>query len=370
MELGLSEGNYFRAKGKDYVFPWDDIDLGVSKKFLWEEYERSTHFTEREYCLGRPQVEAQCLGCGACPTAAHIRKLTHHTISQPFLMEEIRRIADSKRNKLILRVVVEIEPTLRLVAKRFIGVAIARALMLAMPGVVPYYQSLSAHLRDYGEETVTTDLTYGINVYHLAFLSDDKIKDLLNNEALSLRLNSIQEYCHGFTIKEFVLNPGNMPDVQYILYRMSFRKEFTAPFIQQKLGEYLHANYVKHTLLKREGQTIFKVDTKHKKNAVVLYARIYKTQHVKESDTEFSLFMVASKRFHVQEFLMTCYGFERKKEIVCTQIEALGYYGKNPVLQHVARCASCNDSVGETFLFGQPLAEHQCLVCSIDREIV
>jgi radical SAM superfamily enzyme YgiQ (UPF0313 family) len=370
MELGLSEGHYLRAKEKDDIFPWDDIDLGISKKFLWEEYGRSIHFTEREYCLGRPQVEAQCLGCGACPTVAHIRKLTNHTISQPFLMEEIRQIADSKRNKLILRVVVEIEPTLRLVAKRFIGVAIARALMLAMPEVVPYYQSLSAHLRDFGKETVTADFTYGINVYHLAFLSNDPIKDLLNNEAVSLKLNSIQEYCRGFRIKEFVLSPGNMPDVQYILYRISFTKEFTTSFIQQKLGEYLHANYVKHTLFKRDGQTIFKVDTRHKKNAVVLYARIYKTQCAKESDAEFSLLITATKRFHVQEFLMTCYGFERKKEIVCTQIEALGYYGKNPVLQHVTRCASCKDSVTETFLFGQPLAEHQCLVCSIDREIV
>lgn len=370
MELGLSEGNYFCAKEKDNIFPWDDIDMGISKKFLWEEYGRSTHFTEREYCLGRPKVEAQCLGCGACPSAAHIRKLTQHTISQPFLMDEIRRIADDKRNKIILRVVVEIEPTMRLVAKRFIGVAIARALMLAMPEVVPYYQSLSAHLRDFGEEMVTADFAYGINVYHLAFLLNDKVKDLLNNESLSLRLSSVQEHCRGFRIKEFVLSPGNMPDVQYVLYRMSFSREFTAPFIQQKLGEYLHANYVKHTLLKRDDQTIFRVDTRHKKNAVVLYARIYKTQHAKESGAEFSIFMVASKRFHIQEFLMTCYGFERKKEIVCTQIEALGYYGKNPVLQHGARCTSCNDSIGETFLFGQPLAEHQCLVCSVDREMM
>jgi len=366
MELGLSEENYFHAKGKDHVFPWDDIDLGISKKFLWEEYERSIHFTEREYCLGRPQVEAQCLGCGACPTAAHIRKLTHHTISQPFLMEEIRRIADSKRNKLLLRVVVEIEPTLRLVPKRFIGVAIARALMLAMPELVPYYQSLSAHLRDFGEETATADFTHGINVYHLAFFSNDPIKDLLNNEALSLRLNRIQEYCRGFRIKEFVLNPGNMPDVQHILYRMCFPKEFTASFLRQKLGEYLHKNYVKHTLLKRDGQAIFKVDTKHRKNAAVLYARINKAKHPEKSDEEFSLLITATKRFNIQEFLMTCYGFDRKKEIVCTQIDALGYYGKNPVSQHGVRCASCNDSVTETFLFGQPFGEHQCLICSID----
>ena len=96
-ELGLSEENYFREKGKEQVFPWDDIDLGIAKKFLWEEYERSIHFTEREYCLGRPYIEAQCLGCGACPTAAHIKKITQHKISQPFLLEELRRIADSKR---------------------------------------------------------------------------------------------------------------------------------------------------------------------------------------------------------------------------------------------------------------------------------
>lgn len=369
-ELGLSEENYFRAKAKDTVFPWDDIDLGIKKKFLWEEYERSIHFTEREYCLGRPKIEAQCLGCGACPTTAHIKKITHHKTSQPFLLEELYKIAKSKQNLLILRVVVEIEPALRLVPKRFIGVAIARTLMLTMPDVVPYYQSLSSHLRDFSEEKVTADFTHGVNVYHLAFLSNDRTKKLLNNETLSENLTGIQIYCHGFRIKEFVLNPGDMPDVHYILYKICFTKEFTASFIQQKLGEYLHTSYVKHTLLKRDGQVIFKVDTKHKKNAIVLYARICKTRPVKESDAEFSLLMAVSKRFHIQEFLVACYGFERKKEIVRTQIEALGYYGKTLVLQHVERCTSCNDSISETFLFGQPLEAHRCLVCNIDREMM
>ncbi len=367
-DLGLSGENYFRAKGKDTVFPWDDIDLGIKKKFLREEYERSIHFTEREYCLGRPKVEAQCLGCGACPSTAHIKKITHHKISQPFLMEEIRRIADSKRNTLILRVVVEIEPALRLVQKRFVGVAIARALMLILPEVVHYYQSVSAHFRDFGEEKVAADFSYGINVYHLSFLSSERTKELLNNDALSQKLNRIQKHCCGFRIKEFVLVPVDMPDVHYILYRMSFPKELTASFLQQKLGEYLHANYVKHTLLKRNDQTIFRVDTRYKKNAVVLYARIQKTTHMEESDTEFSLSILASKRFHIQEFLVACYGFERKKEIVRTQIEALGYYEKNPVSQSTSRCTSCNDHVGETTLFGQPLPERRCLVCSIDKE--
>src|SRR3972149_3602501 len=230
-ELGLSEENYFREKGKEQVFPWDDVDMGISKKFLWEEYERSIRFTEREYCLGRPSVEAQCLGCGACPTGMHIKKITQHKISQPFLSEEIRRIADSKRNLIVLRVVAEIEPTMRLVSKRFIGVAIARALMLAMPEIVPYYHSLSGHLRDFAGDKASDDFAYGINVYHLAFLSKDKVKELLNNEALSREFTSIQGYCQGFRIKEFVVNPGDILDVKYMLYKMYFNKNWENIFM-------------------------------------------------------------------------------------------------------------------------------------------
>jgi hypothetical protein len=174
-------------------------------------------------------------------------------------------------------------------------------------------------------------------------------------------------------MKECALNPADMPDVHYILYSVRFTKEFTASFIQQKLGEYLHANYVRHTLFKRGGHTIFKVDKKHKKNAIVLYARVYNIREVKEKEldaADFSIFMLVSKRFHIQEFLITCYGFKRKKEIVRTQIEALGYYGKIPILQHVERCTSCNDPIGETYLFGKPFGEHRCLVCGIDQEMM
>ncbi|HHT9130742.1 MAG TPA: radical SAM protein, partial [Candidatus Brocadiaceae bacterium] len=326
-ELGLSEEDYFCAKGKDRTLPWGDIDLGISKKFLWEEYERSIQFMEREYCLGRPQVDAQCLGCGACPTPAHIKKITQHEISQPFLLEELHRISESKRDKLTLRVVVEIETALRLVPKQFIGVATARALMLAMPEIVPYYHTLSGHLRDFIYDKAPVDFAYGINIYHLTFLSTDRVKELLNSEALSQKQNSIHKYCRGFKIKEFTLDPGNALDVKYILYKIYFNKSFTMPFIEQKLGAYLHTVYVKHTLLRRNGHTIFKVDIKNKKNAVVLYARINKTNPLQESDAAFSIIMAVTTRFDLYSFLETCYGLERRKEVVCTKIEALGYYG-------------------------------------------
>ncbi|HWR33554.1 MAG TPA: radical SAM protein [Chitinophagaceae bacterium] len=367
-ELGLSEKDCFCEKGNGHVFPWDDIDLGISKKFLWEEYERSIRFAEREYCMGRPYIEAKCLGCGACPSGSHIKTLTEHQPSQPFLMEELSKITKSKQNLITLRIIVEINKTMRLVHKKFIGVAIARALMLSIPELVPYYNSMSGHLRDFKEDTATADVTYGINVYYLTFLLKDRIKELLCSEALSQKLTTIQKHCSGFSIREFTLCPVDTLDVKYILYNMHFPKNFEVPFIELKMGEFLHNNYVKHTLLKRDGYTIFNVDKKGKKNAVVLYARINNRKQNEKTEEEPSIVMAVTNRFDIPSFLKTFYGFEKKRETVCTKIESLGYYGKSTALQKDTRCISCNDYINETLLAGQPPGKQQCLVCSIDTK--
>ncbi|MDR4506956.1 MAG: radical SAM protein [Candidatus Brocadiaceae bacterium] len=368
-EAGLSEGYYFNAKEKDHVFPWDDITMGIKKNFLWEEYERSIRFTEQEYCLGRPQVKAQCLGCGACPTSAQINKITQHKISQPFLLEELDTITKKKRNTFILQATIEIDQTMRLVPKQFFGVAIARALMIAMPEITPYYQSVTGHLMDFTDERKGANFAYGINRYCLAFLPENRAKVLLQKETLLKKLGSIQKQCKGFFIKEMGPEPGNISDIQYILYRIRFPKDFTISFLEQKLGEHLHTNYVKHTVLKRQGATVFKVDDKTKKNAIVLYARIDTDLQQNEVEEKHAILLAATKRFNVQSFLETCYGFKRKREIVCAEIETLGYYGKKPSTEKKAMCSSCNNDIHETFAVGKPLEINQCLVCSIDKKL-
>ena len=41
-ENGVSRYFYnYRERDKDEIFPWDFIDIGVSKKFLYREYENS-----------------------------------------------------------------------------------------------------------------------------------------------------------------------------------------------------------------------------------------------------------------------------------------------------------------------------------------
>lgn len=48
-----------RERGEDELFPWDFIDIGVTKKFLWKEYERSKKELVTTNC------RAGCAGCGA-----------------------------------------------------------------------------------------------------------------------------------------------------------------------------------------------------------------------------------------------------------------------------------------------------------------
>lgn len=48
-----------RERDRDEVFPWDHIDVGVTKSFLYREYERS------QKGIVTPNCRQQCSGCGA-----------------------------------------------------------------------------------------------------------------------------------------------------------------------------------------------------------------------------------------------------------------------------------------------------------------
>ena len=62
LETGLSPEFYTaRSRPKDEVFPWDHIDCGVTKEYLYEEYEKSLA------CLYTPDCRIEkCTDCGVC----------------------------------------------------------------------------------------------------------------------------------------------------------------------------------------------------------------------------------------------------------------------------------------------------------------
>lgn len=52
----------YRKRDKDEIFPWDVIDIGVTKKFLYKEYEKAMSEARSYDCRYEP-----CSGCGVCP---------------------------------------------------------------------------------------------------------------------------------------------------------------------------------------------------------------------------------------------------------------------------------------------------------------
>ncbi|MEW5936047.1 MAG: B12-binding domain-containing radical SAM protein, partial [Bacillota bacterium] len=60
---GLEPGFYAnRIRPRDEVFPWDHLDAGVDRDFLWEEREKAYRGETTPDC----RWDA-CPGCGVCP---------------------------------------------------------------------------------------------------------------------------------------------------------------------------------------------------------------------------------------------------------------------------------------------------------------
>ncbi len=59
------ERSVYREWGRDEVLPWDIVDFGVTKKYLWSEYERAGAGLFTGPCL------PGCSRCGVCPPVAH-----------------------------------------------------------------------------------------------------------------------------------------------------------------------------------------------------------------------------------------------------------------------------------------------------------
>jgi radical SAM superfamily enzyme YgiQ (UPF0313 family) len=57
--LGVDPGDYLRAREKGEALPWDRLDYGVAKPFLWRERERAYA------AQTTPNCREKCAGCGA-----------------------------------------------------------------------------------------------------------------------------------------------------------------------------------------------------------------------------------------------------------------------------------------------------------------
>ena len=108
------------------VLPWDDVDTGISKEFLWKTYNNVKNGKEIRACLNKPWGDALCAGCGACKTVEYRNKL--HKMGPD--LEKRQAFISNNIKKYNLWLSFEIPEKWAYCSRDFIKAALARRLML------------------------------------------------------------------------------------------------------------------------------------------------------------------------------------------------------------------------------------------------
>lgn len=116
-EMGLSYAHYFAQKDFAYKFPWDFVDVGVTKKYLWEQYTLAMKEIPVPGCFQK------CTACSACKPidfklkkewktdeAVELDKIvklrqrgTVGKLRVKVYFDEVHRFVDKRANKFMLR---------------------------------------------------------------------------------------------------------------------------------------------------------------------------------------------------------------------------------------------------------------------------
>lgn len=134
-EKGLEKRGFVKpdawVRTADSVLPWDDIDTGVSKGFLYGVWQSLLNLKELESCIGEPWGRGACAGCGACKTVEQKKALA---AMGPKLGGQLLETPEMLATSLWVEF--NIPQKWALVDREFIKAALARRLMLDNPDTV------------------------------------------------------------------------------------------------------------------------------------------------------------------------------------------------------------------------------------------
>jgi len=82
-ESGHWNPAFLGAKGEDYPFALDFVRSGISREFLYRQYQEAESGKDRGYCLGARDQTGTCLGCGACASQEQREAVVTHAIHLP-----------------------------------------------------------------------------------------------------------------------------------------------------------------------------------------------------------------------------------------------------------------------------------------------
>ena len=117
------------------IFPWDDVDAGIDKAFLYRIWRLIESGGEIKACLAPPWGSGACSGCGACRSPAEIASLNR---MGPDLTRKRAAVAELKSSQ--LWILCRIPAVWAYCSREFIGSALARRFMLDVPGALDWFR--------------------------------------------------------------------------------------------------------------------------------------------------------------------------------------------------------------------------------------
>jgi len=125
--------------------PWDDLNPGVSRKFLKSEWKRCRDFLQTPVCLGWVEEEGDCQACGAC-NAPEREAITHARSAPRQDLDALdKKIREIRRSETLVPVEVDLVPACRGLPRDLVEAWHARAWMQEYPELVRGYRRHESH---------------------------------------------------------------------------------------------------------------------------------------------------------------------------------------------------------------------------------
>lgn len=132
--LGLRDPGAMERK-LETVFPWDDVDTGIKKVFLYNIWQKISSGGEIRACLAEPWGSGSCVGCGACQSPAEITAL--NSLGPDLSLLRSRPVEEKSAQ---IGLLIKIPKVWAFCSREFIAAALARRLMLAAPDAVDWFR--------------------------------------------------------------------------------------------------------------------------------------------------------------------------------------------------------------------------------------
>lgn len=120
--------------------PWEDLNPGVSRKFLKSEWRRCLEHVQTPVCLGWVDEEGDCQACGACNKEER-EAITHARQPPRQDLDALeRRVKELRRSETVVEVEVELSDACQGLARDLVESRLASALMTHAPELVRGYR--------------------------------------------------------------------------------------------------------------------------------------------------------------------------------------------------------------------------------------